>query len=120
MLQSKYVKQCTESNDFVRAIDKNNLPNVKWIYQCQGDELKDLSGPFHVAAGYGTLSIMKWLKEKEFPWGYSTFAAAVEHGNLSNMKWLKAKGCPWENTFQDLYFEGPVEKWLLNHSMITE
>ena len=97
MLQSRYVKQCTQEKDFKLAIEANNVSNVKWIYQCGKVELKEIH--FNAAAKCGALSIMKWLKSNECPLDYysSAFQYAAQYGNLENMIWLKANDCPWDS-----------------------
>ena len=113
MLQSKYVKHCTESNDFNLAIRGINLNNVKWIYQYQRVKLK--AGHFNWAARGGSLSIIKWLRGKGCPWSYYTFAEAATCGDLNNMKWLRTKECPWDSlTFQRAAEHGDLinVKWL--------
>ena len=113
ILQSKYVKHCTEGNEFKLAIRANNLDNVKWIFHCGGDELTDMH--YEEALEFGTLSIMKWLREKECPWRSWTFSCAAMHGDLNKMKWLKANDCPWgEHTFAQASGLGDLNnmKWL--------
>ena len=127
------------------AIQANHMNNVKWIYQCGGFELE--YDHFYWAAEYGTLGIMKWLREVGCPWNTWTFAEAAEHGDLNNLMWLKATDCPWDvytfgsasvcgnlevldwllvnncpwntNTFQEYEYSDSVAQWLLNHSMIA-
>ena len=114
MLQSKYVKQCTESNDLTIALRASNLNNVKWIYQSGGVTLKD-SHSFW-AAELGTLSIMKWLLENGCQWHSNTFLAAAGNGDLNNMKWLLEKGCQWGyGTFTAAARHGDLNnfKWLV-------
>ena len=48
-----------------------------------------------MAAGYGSLEMMKWLKEKGYEFDMVTFGCASENGNLDNLKWLKENGCTW-------------------------
>ena len=75
MLQSNHVKRCTEGNDFKGAIEANNLNNLKWIYQC--GEVKLNENYFNEATELGTLSIIKWLREKGCKWSCLTFACAA-------------------------------------------
>ena len=99
MLQSKYVEHCTQGNNFILAIRKSNLDNMKWIYQCGKVELKQV---------YSYRS--SWI-----------FTCAAEVGNLQVLDWLLVNDCPWEEkTFQGLDLKESVQEWLLNHSMITK
>ena len=113
MLQSKYVKRCTEGNDFEKAIQGHNLHNMKWIYQCGGIDLKTTH--FDAASRGNTLSIMKWLKKVDCPWDSFTFAYAARCGDLGNMEWLSKVGCPWDAwTFAGAAHCGDLNKmkWL--------
>ena len=47
ILQAKYVQECTESNFMERAIQANNLKNMKWIVQ-YSKEFQWKSSHFHV------------------------------------------------------------------------
>ena len=47
------------------------------------------------AASFGSIDIFKWLKEQGYPWDDKIFAVAAYHGNIELMKWLKDNACPW-------------------------
>ena len=114
VLQSKHVRECTESNNMLFAIESSNFNNMKWIYQCN-KRIRWSHGHFKEASERGDLKIMKWLKEKRCPWDAATFAEAARHGDLENMKWLKENGCPWScDTFSEAALCGILEnmKWL--------
>ena len=121
VLQTEYVKECTEDDDMYDAIRSGNLKNVKWIYQCSGG-FRWSSFHFDVAAGYGELEIMKWMKTKGCPWDFYTFQYATEKcdgTNFETLEWLRINNCPWDDeTFcEDEIKQPAVIEWLINHSM---
>ena len=101
VLQSKYVRKCTEFNSIQSAIRSNNLKNMKWIYHCTGMSSTTIFPHLDLAAQCGNLEIIQWLREVGCKWGIFTFQCAAACGNLKNMMWLKEKDCPWDSgTFQ--------------------
>ena len=121
VLQTKYVKGCTESNIMFNAIEASNLKNVKWIHQCiKGFKWRTTNLMF--AAINGDLEMMMWMKTNGCPWDSYTFRFAAENCNGTNfevLEWLRINNCPWNHhTFLKRYIEQPaVIEWLLNHSV---
>ena len=121
VLQTKYVKECTESNDIIDAIKGSNLKNMKWIYEFK-EGFEWFSYFFDVAAEYGNIKIMKWMKTKGCPWDEDTFQYAAEYcdgHNFEVLEWLRINNCPWDDeTFCEDEIKQPVViEWLINHSM---
>jgi len=54
--------------------------------------LRDLC---NVAAANGHLAIIRWARERNYPWYESTCHAAAKHDHVSVLAWLRANGCPW-------------------------
>lgn len=44
-----------------------------------------------LAAKYGRLDMLKWLRERDVPWDPSTMDAAAEYGHVSILKWGRKK-----------------------------
>ena len=52
--------------------------------------------PCSVAAKYGHISCLKWLRENGCDWDADTCSFAAGGGHLSCLIWLRENGCPWE------------------------
>ncbi len=48
-----------------------------------------------IAAKYGQLDVLQWLRENGCPWNAVTCSAAAEGGHLSCLQWRRENGCPW-------------------------
>ncbi|CAB9526936.1 expressed unknown protein [Seminavis robusta] len=46
-------------------------------------------------AKIGNLTVMKWARQKGFPWNEKTCAGAAKNGHLKMLQWLRENGCPW-------------------------
>eukprot|EP00797_Seminavis_robusta_P010078 Sro173_g076240.2 (279) ;mRNA; r:28935-29771 len=65
--------------------------------------LKDISNPkapghAHVCtaiAKIGNITVMRWARQKGFPWNEQTCARAAEYGHLEMLQWSRENGCPW-------------------------
>jgi len=53
------------------------------------NEEEDVCG---VAAEYGQLETLQWLRARGFPWDYRTAHRAIRHGHLSVVQWCHANG----------------------------
>lgn len=121
-IQSNYVKNHTEFDNFYKAAENGNLNNMKWLYLNKYNWEHNYSFPsnsdsftFDNAIIFGDFKIIKWLKLKGCPWSVTTFELAVTYSNLEIMKWLKLNGCPWNyTTFYNAIEYGDLDKiiWL--------
>ena len=122
VLQTEYVKECTEGNNMKRAIKARNFKNMKWIYEFKKG-FRWRSGHFTDAASYGDLEIMKWMKTKGSPWSACAFSRAAikcDGSNFEILEWLGINNCPWnERTFEKSFLKPPVIEWLFNYSFTT-
>ena len=54
-----------------------------------------------IAAKYGYLNIIKWLRSQNppCPWSHETCTVAASYGQLEVLKWLRAQDppCPWSS-----------------------
>eukprot|EP00594_Rhizosolenia_setigera_P006679 CAMPEP_0178952800 /NCGR_PEP_ID=MMETSP0789-20121207/8053_1 /TAXON_ID=3005 /ORGANISM="Rhizosolenia setigera, Strain CCMP 1694" /LENGTH=228 /DNA_ID=CAMNT_0020633965 /DNA_START=299 /DNA_END=985 /DNA_ORIENTATION=- len=68
---------------------------IQWLKEEKGFELFR-EMYIHAIEGGGHLNVMKWLREQEgCPFHEWTFSLAVEEGNLDILQWLHDEGCPW-------------------------
>jgi hypothetical protein len=49
--------------------------------------------PEILCMGAGNIEVLKFLREKECPWGARTSTDACRHGQLEVLKWLQKEGC---------------------------
>jgi hypothetical protein len=49
----------------------------------------------YLAAEYGHLNILKWLRGNDCPWDARVTAFAAKGGHLNIIKWARANGCNW-------------------------
>ena len=52
--------------------------------------------PCSVAAKYGHLSCLKWLRKNGCDWNAGTCSSAAGNGHLSCLKWARENGCDWD------------------------
>ncbi len=75
------------------AARSGNLAAVEFVY----DEMNLRIGrdTARAAAALPDTSILRWLRQKECPWGESTCTEASMSGRLENLKYARAHGCAW-------------------------
>ena len=73
-----------------------NVDVMKWLR----DEVQQTydEDVMVVAAYYGRLEMVKWLKEQGWPWSPTVSWAAASMGRLEVLQWLRENGCPWDQT----------------------
>jgi hypothetical protein len=49
-----------------------------------------------VAAEYGRLGILKWLRANKCAWDEVTCTRAAGNGHLEVLEWARGEGCPWD------------------------
>src|SRR5271156_4585165 len=49
------------------------------------------------SAQRGHLSLLKWAREKGYPWNEFTPRAAALGGHLEILKWFRENKCPWDS-----------------------
>jgi hypothetical protein len=50
-----------------------------------------------IAARYGALATLQWLRENGCDWDTNTCRAAAEGGHLAVLQWARANGCDWNS-----------------------
>ena len=87
---------------FTLATRNGHFNLLKWLHdsKCPEGVYKDPdmgydTNAFSMAATFGSLTIMRWLKDNGYCWDQYTFAHASSEGSLENLKWLKEDGCSW-------------------------
>lgn len=66
----------------------------------------------HAAAG-NQLSILKWLRQQNYPWDKWTSLEAAINSNLECLVWILANGCPWnENILLYRKKHHDIMRWL--------
>jgi hypothetical protein len=118
-LQSAYVKEYTQFDNFEDAIVAENLKNLLYLSKkMQVCEHKRSDHLFILAIRTGNLAIMQWLYKNDCSINEFSFNEAAHYGNLENMKWLLNIGCTWsEYTFAEAARFGNLEnmQWLLEN-----
>ena len=77
-----------------KAIQFGDLSGLQLLHQ-RGDLDDELSdGLCTLAAEWGRLEILKWLREKNFPWDEETSRRAASGGHLEMLQWARENGCP--------------------------
>lgn len=89
-----------DNNVFYSAIQYGDHEMVKWLYErkCGGEE------SCNIAAKYGHLDILKWLRSEKFYWNYLTCKEAADNNHLEILKWLIENGCPCQNEYKFLVY----------------
>jgi hypothetical protein len=49
----------------------------------------------YIAAREGNITVLKYLRSIQCPWGNWTCTSAAENGHLDVIKWCRQNGCPW-------------------------
>ncbi|CAB9526380.1 ankyrin repeat protein [Seminavis robusta] len=92
-----------------------NVPRAEyWQRDNSSKKTPDRDQVCTTVAKIGNLTVMKWARQKGFPWNEQTCAYAAHYGHLETLMWLHANGCPWdEGTCSDAAFGGHLEiiKW---------
>ena len=76
------------------GVERSQLKILKW--------LRERGYPWHIftckyAAMHGYMDVVKWARENGCPWDAGTCAGAASHGNLANLQWLREQGCDWDD-----------------------
>jgi len=50
---------------------------------------------FSIAARFGHLHILQWLRKRGTRWDEMTCSEAAYGGHLEVLKWARKNGCPW-------------------------
>ena len=98
---------------FELAIKNGYLDIVKYL--SKDYKLSWKSRPCTIAAHYGHLHILKWLRSEDYHWCEWTCAYAARNGHFEVLKWLRSEGCPWDSvTWTYAGYGGHFEvlKWL--------
>ncbi len=48
-----------------------------------------------VAAKYGRLEMLKWLREQDYPWDEDVPIGAIKYGHIDTFSWAIDNGCPY-------------------------
>ena len=104
---------------FPLAARKGHFEVLKWLHaqNCPEGSIKvndastSQTNAFSMAAGYGSLEMIKWLKEKGYEGDEWSFGAAAKNtGSLDKLKWLKEVGCVWNgNSSWNMVRHGSLE-----------
>lgn len=80
------------------AIKSNHLNCLKKHLVGKKKYLDVLVDPHLVdyAAQYGSVSCLRYLIDKKYPFNEFTMETAAEYGQLASMKYLLGIGCPWD------------------------
>jgi len=92
ILQSRYVKNCTEFFTFNEAAFSGNLANLRWLRK-NGYSWNIWT--FSHALNSKNLAILNWLYKQGCPWSDYVFTRAIKLGNLEIIMWLHSVRCPW-------------------------
>ena len=99
---------------FKYGVKRGYLSLLQWIYQTFGpryDGYDDLCG---IAAKYGHLETLQWLRTLPFPYMSYTLDTAIRGGHLNCIQWLIDNGCSKSNiewSYAALYGHLHVLKW---------
>jgi len=87
-------------SEIKQAVHNNYFGAAKIMYKlmmaAKPHEIERVEEYYACTVHCGNLRMLKWLRERGFPWDTTTSAGAVD--NLFVLKWLKEKGCPWDET----------------------
>ena len=82
------------------AVTYGHFELVKYIHHnqthraCQGLGEYPISAILH-AALRGDLEVVKWLREKGYPWSDGICMLLARRGHLEALKYVRGHGCPW-------------------------
>lgn len=74
------------------ATKKGHLDIVQWV----SDKMPLNSAVIGWATRSGQLNVLKWAREKGFPWEPRSCWKAVASGNLELLQWSLLNGCSWK------------------------
>lgn len=124
VIQSEYVRQCTQFDNMEEAVKNGNLNNMKWLHSQEDewsniwdDDLEPFIETMNIINNDIKLTILKWLHRIGRPFDDNIFTEAVRIGDLNIMKWLHEVGCPFGyDTFAESAFSNNLDnmKWLYN------
>lgn len=63
-------------------------------YNQEGFEKYTVSAILH-AASRGDLEVVRWLRDKEYPWSEGICMLLARRGHLRALKYARDHGCPW-------------------------
>ena len=94
MPYSQHGCPCSEQGWCSTASEQDHLDVVKWAIEngCSGHKKK--SQACHHAAQREYLSVLKYLRANESPWGEVVLVVAARIGHLEMFKWTLENGCP--------------------------
>ncbi len=75
---------------FQSAIERADYNILDWLLQ---NHCRPINNPTYSAAFYGDINMLKWLKNKGFPFDTKTSGNAASR-HLDVLKWLLNQGCP--------------------------
>ncbi|CAM9115269.1 unnamed protein product, partial [Ectocarpus sp. 8 AP-2014] len=75
--------------ELVKYIHYNQTPGT-----CQGLGEYPISAILH-AALRGDLEVVRWLREKGYPWSGGICMLLARRGHLEALKYVRGDGCPW-------------------------
>ena len=76
------------------SIEYGHLEILKWGLE-EGFFNPTNCIPCNLAARYGKLKILKWLRCNGFPWHEYVCSNAAHKGHFELLKWAQQNGCPW-------------------------
>ncbi|CAB9509092.1 ankyrin repeat protein [Seminavis robusta] len=75
-----------------------NLPRAEyWLRETSSHETHYRDHVCTVIAKTGNIVVLKWARQKGFPWNGWTCESAAQNGHLDILKWARANGCPWDH-----------------------
>ncbi|GFR45491.1 hypothetical protein Agub_g6835, partial [Astrephomene gubernaculifera] len=78
------------------AARAGHLHVVVWLVEALGDELLQEKSVCTAAMESGNLELLRWLRERGWPWGTDAFTQAAAAGCEEVLEWLVEQGCPME------------------------
>lgn len=72
---------------FTGICQNGDLELLELLYEKIPDQFNE--GVYLIAAKYGRLDMLKWLRERKVPWDPSAMDAAAEYGHLSILRWCR-------------------------------
>lgn len=94
------------------AIKYGNLENLQWIVQ-NGCRINS-EGAIYLAAYYGHLHIVKWLRSQGYKWGYDFIKITIQNGHHHIIRWVYENNYPFDPiVFSHIMKYGNLEllKW---------
>jgi hypothetical protein len=95
------------------AASLGNIKVLKYMREKNNNRLKRRACA--MAARYGHLETLKWLREVRCPWDEYTCTYAAKGGHLECLQWLRRQNCPWNEGACSVAARGghlEVLKWL--------